>query len=346
MKIIFIGTSDLAVPALDALKEKGHEILAVLTQPDKGSGRGKNIRFSPVKEAALKWNLPILQPEQIRAEEVQKQIQELKPDLFVVASYGQKIPQEMMDLAPYGCINIHPSLLPKYRGAAPIVGPILNGDAKTGTSIMRLAQQLDAGNILAQEEIVLDPKETVPSLEPKLAALGAKLLLSVISRMENGTLEEVPQKEEEATYIRQITKEEGRIDFSDPAVTIERQVRAYAPWPSAYTTLEGKTFKIWDADAIGPSDVTEPQADAAGPRAPGSQVQEAKRCPMHEMCHPDGRYDHVVPGTVMYVGKKTLIVQCGEGCLSLQEVQLEGKKRMTIEEFLRGKKIEQGLRFG
>ncbi|MBO7730559.1 MAG: methionyl-tRNA formyltransferase [Lachnospiraceae bacterium] len=310
MRTIFIGTSELAVPALNALKEHGHEILAVITQPDRGSGRGKNIRFSPVKEEALKWNLPILQPEKIRAEEVQKQIQELNPDLFVVASYGQKIPQEIMELAPYGCINIHPSLLPKYRGAAPVVGPILNGDVKTGVSIMRLAQQLDAGNVLAQEEIVLDPKETVPSLEPKLAALGAKLLLSVIEQMENGTVEETAQTEAEATYIRQITKEEGKIDFSYPAEKIERMVRAYAPWPSAYTYLDNKTFKIWAADAAESED-------------------NAK-----------------APGTVVYVDKKNLHVQCGEGVLALKEVQIEGKKRMTIEEFLRGKKIETGMHFG
>ena len=310
MRTIFIGTSELAVPALNALKEHGHEILAVITQPDRGSGRGKNIRFSPVKEEALKWNLPILQPEKIRAEEVQKQIQELNPDLFVVASYGQKIPQEIMELAPYGCINIHPSLLPKYRGAAPVVGPILNGDVKTGVSIMRLAQQLDAGNVLAQEEIVLDPKETVPSLEPKLAALGAKLLLSVIEQMENGTVEETAQTEAEATYIRQITKEEGKIDFSYPAEKIERMVRAYAPWPSAYTYLDNKTFKIWAADAAESED-------------------NAK-----------------APGTVVYVDKKNLLVQCGEGVLALKEVQIEGKKRMTIEEFLRGKKIETGMHFG
>ncbi len=310
MRIIFIGTSDLAVPALDALKEQGHEILAVITQPDRGSGRGKNIRFSPVKEEALKWNLPILQPEQISAQEVQKQIQEMRPELFVVASYGQKIPQEVMDFATYGCINIHPSLLPKYRGAAPIVGPILNGDAKTGVSIMRLAKQLDAGNILAQEELLLDPKETVPTLEPKLAALGAKLLLSVIEQMENGTVQETAQTEAEATYIRQITKEEGKIDFSDPAEKIERMVRAYAPWPSAYTFLENKTFKVWAAD-----------------------VAECEE-------------DVKAPGTVVYVDKKNLFVQCGDGVLALKEVQIEGKKRMTIEEFLRGKKIETGMHFG
>lgn len=311
MRIVYIGTSDLAVPALEALIEYGHKILAVITQPDRGSGRGKNIRFSPLKEAALQKDLLILQPEKIGGEDAKKQIKELDPDLFVVASYGQKIPQEVMMLAPYGCINIHPSLLPKYRGAAPLVGPILNGDEKTGVSIIRLSEQLDAGNILAQEEILLDPKETVPSLEPKVAALGASLLISVIERMENDSLEETEQKEAEATYIKQITKEEGKIDFTEPAAIIERKVRAYTPWPSAYTSLEGKTFKIWAADVA---------------------EYENEECSL--------------PGEVLYVDKKTLLIQSGEGVLALKEVQMEGKKRMTIEEFLRGKKIEKGLRFG
>ena len=329
MRIVYIGTSEIAVPALLALIEAGHEICAVITQPDKESGRGKNIRFSPVKEAALDKGLCVLQPERIGAEEVFGQIRDLAPDLFVVASYGQKIPQAVMDLAPYGCINIHPSLLPKYRGAAPLVGPILNGDAETGVSIMRLVQQLDAGNILAQEAFALDPKETVETLEPKAAALGAKLLLSVVERLSEGSIEETAQKEEEATYIRQITKEEGRINFAEPATVIERKVRAYAPWPSAYTTLDQKTFKIWAADVT------------------GSQVPEDKQCPMHGKCHPQGHGEgRILPGTVTYADKKTLIVKCGQECLSLQEVQLEGKKRMGIEEFLRGKKIEKGFVFG
>lgn len=334
MRIIYIGTSEIAVPALSALTDAGHEICAVITQPDKGSGRGKHIRFSPVKEAAMEKSLLTLQPEKIGAEEIIGQIRELAPDLFVVASYAQKIPEEIIALAPYGCINIHPSLLPKYRGASPLVGPILNGDEETGVSIMRIAKQLDAGNILAQETLPLDPKETVETLEPRAAALGAKLLVSVIEELTNGSVMETAQKEEEATYIRQITKEEGEIDFSEPACVIERKIRAYAPWPSAYTKLENKTFKIWAADVVGPAeDVDETKSGS-------------KRCPMHEKCHPDGHGQNILPGTVAFAGKKTLIVQCGKGCLSLKEVQLEGKKRMTIEEFLRGKKIEKGFVFG
>lgn len=311
MKIVFIGTSELALPALKELLEHGHEILAVVTQPDRVSGRGKSIHFSPVKEEALQQGLLVLQPERIGTEEFQTQMQKLMPDLFVVASYGQKIPSKLMDVAPFGCINIHPSLLPKYRGALPLAGPILNGDEKTGVTIMRLSDQLDAGNILAQETYTLDPKETVLTLEPKLSCLGAKLLLSVVEQMENGTVEEKRQIEEDATYIGQITKEDGRIDFSESAQKIERMIRAFTPWPSAYTALDNKTFKIWAAD------VTAIEHETAAE-----------------------------PGIVIYVDKKNLMVQCGKDALSLKEVQIEGKKKMTIEEFLRGKKIETGMHLG
>ena len=329
MRIVYIGTSDIAVPALLALIEKGHEVAAVITQSDKGSGRGKNIRFSPVKDAALQNGILLLQPERIGEEEVLEKVRTMGPDLFVVASYAQKIPEEFITLAPYGCINIHPSLLPKYRGAAPLAGPILNGDEETGVSIMRIAEKLDSGNILAQEKIRLDPKETAQTLERKTAELGAGLLLSVIEGLEKGSVEEIEQKEEDATYIRQIAKEEGRIDFSEPAEVIERKIRAFIPWPSAYTTLEGKTFKIWAADVT------------------AAKVPEDKRCPLHETCHPHGAGEEaILPGTVTYADKKTLIVKCGKGCLSLTEVQLEGKKRMTVEEFLRGRKIEKGFVFG
>ena len=329
MRIVYIGTSDIAVPALLALMDAGYEIPAVITQPDKVSGRGKTVHFSPVKEAALEKGLFVLQPERIAENEVCEKIKSLSPDLFVVASYAQKIPDEVIALAPYGCINIHPSLLPKYRGAAPLAGPILNGDDVTGVSIMRIAAKLDAGNILAQEEIKLDPKETVETLEPKAAARGAELLLRVVKGLEEGNIKEVEQKEEEATYIRQIAKEEGRIDFSEPAQMIERKVRAYAPWPSAYTSLDGKTFKIWAAVVT------------------GSKVPADKKCPMHAKCHPEGHPARdIAPGTVTYVDKKTLIVKCGKDCLDLKEVQLEGKRRMGIEEFLRGRKIEKDFVFG
>lgn len=309
MRIIYLGTSDIAVPALQALIQSDQEVVAVVTQPDKSSGRGKNIRFSPVKEAALAASLPILQPERIKEEQVQSQLKELSPDLLVVTAYSQKIPDEVIAIAPYGCINIHPSLLPKYRGAAPLIGAILNGEEKTGVTIMRIAAELDAGNILAQEELLIDPDDTLRTLEPKAAELGARMLLDVIRQMENGTLKETPQDPESATYMKTISKEAGKIDFSQPAKQIQCQIRAFDPWPSAYTSLEGKTFKFWAADVV-------------------------------------ENTEEIEPGTVVYVDKKTLIVKCGKDALSLREVQMEGKKRMSTEEFLRGKKVEAGSCFG
>ena len=309
MRIIYLGTSDIAVPPLKALIDSDQEVVAVVTQPDKSSGRGKNIRFSPVKEAALAAGLPVLQPEKIKEEEVQSELKQLRPDLFVVTAYSQKIPDDVIHIAPYGCINIHPSLLPKYRGAAPLIGAILNGEEVTGVTIMRIAAELDAGNILAQEELPIEPDDTLRTLEPKAAALGAKMLLNVIGQIEKGTLSEREQDPAAATYMKTISKEAGKIDFSEPAKRIQCQIRAFDPWPSAYTSLEGRTFKFWAADVV-------------------ENTEDAE------------------PGTVVFVDKKTLIVKCGEDALSLREVQMEGKKRMSTEEFLRGKKVETGLRFG
>ncbi|MBO4834699.1 MAG: methionyl-tRNA formyltransferase [Lachnospiraceae bacterium] len=309
MRVIYLGTSDIAVPGLEALIHSKQEVVAVVTQPDKISGRGKNIRFSPVKEAALAAGLPVLQPERIKEEAVQNELKERNPDLFVVTAYSQKIPDEVIQIAPYGCINIHPSLLPKYRGAAPLIGAILNGEEVTGVTIMRIAAELDAGNILAQEKLVIEPDDTLRTLEPKAAELGARMLLEVIEQMEQGTLSETEQDPAEATYMKTISKEAGKIDFSQPAKQIRCQIRAFDPWPSAYTSLEGKTFKFWAADVV-------------------------------------ENTEDIEPGTVVYADKKTLVVKCGEDALSLREVQMEGKKRMSVEEFLRGKKVEAGFHFG
>ncbi|MCQ2529732.1 MAG: methionyl-tRNA formyltransferase [Lachnospiraceae bacterium] len=310
MNITFIGTSDIAVPSLQALIASEHNVLAVVTQPDKGSGRGRSVKFSPVKETAVNAEIPVMQPEKVGEDSVLDELEQLQPDLFVVVSYAQKLPKRLLEMGKYGCINVHPSLLPKYRGAGPLIGPILNGDEVTGVTIMEMADRLDAGDILAQEEFPLDPKETVSSLEEKAAAKGAEMLLKVIAGLEAGTIVPQPQNEAEHTYMKQISKEAGRIDFSKPAVEIERMIRALNPWPTAYTSLEGKTFKLWDANVI-----------------PDSAEQEK-------------------PGTVIATGKNLLTVKCGDGCLQLKEVQMEGKKRMAIADFLRGKKIEVGTVFG
>ena len=310
MKIIFIGTPEIAIPSLEILADSKHEIACVITQPDKASGRGQELKYSPVKKAAIELNLNIIQPEKISDEKVVEQIKGINPDLLVVVAYAQKIPESLLNIN-YGCINIHPSLLPKYRGADPIRGPILNGDKTSGVTIMQMADKLDSGDILAQEELELDEKETAFTLEPKLSQLGAKMLLNVLEKIENNEIKKIKQNDIESTYVSQISKQAGVIDFNNSASYIERQVRALNPWPSAFTTFEGKTFKIWDADVL---------------------VKD--------------EFDDEKNGSVVYADKKEVHIKCGQGILKINEVQLEGKKRMNIEEFLRGKKIERGFIFG
>ncbi len=307
MRIIFMGTPQLAVPALEKLIESKHEIVAVVTQPDKESGRGRKVSFSPVKETAMAAGLNILQPNSVRKDDVLDELEALQPDLFVVAAYAKLLPPRLLEMGKKGCINIHPSLLPKYRGAAPLRGPILNGDEFTGVTIMKMAEEFDAGDILLQKSFRMDPKETVTTLEPKVSQLGAEMLMEVIDQIEAGTVTATKQDDSQATYYKQIDKEEGRIDFTRPAVEIERMARANDPWPSAFTTMDGKTFKIWLADAV----------------------------------DEDGE-----PGIVKFADKKSVLIGTGQGCLKPLEVQIEGKKRMTMEEFLRGRKIEQGYEFG
>ena len=313
MKVIFMGTPLLAATALEKLIGSKHEVLAVVTQPDKASGRGMKTTYSPVKQTALDAGIRILQPVSIRDGDDAEEIRALNADIFVVAAFSQLLPKWFLEIAPKGCINIHPSLLPKYRGASPLRGPIINGDPTFGVTIMKMAEKLDAGDILLQKEFPMEEKETVDTLTPKAAKIGAEMLIEALEGIEAGTITQIPQDDAQSSYITQLKKEDGRIRFADPADMIERQIRACAPWPSAFTKLGGKTFKIWDAD-----------------------VKDL----------PEGAQASGVPGTVVYVDKKNLYIECGVDCLSLNEVQMEGKKRMTIEEFLRGRKIEKGSVFG
>ncbi len=313
MKIVFFGTPEIAVPALKALIESRHEVVGVVTQPDRPSGRGMTTKYSPVKQAALEADIPVLQPASIKNRDEEDAIRALNADLFVVIAFSQLLPKWFLEIAPYGCINIHPSMLPKYRGAAPLRGAILNGDTTFGVTIMKMAEKLDAGDILLQKEFPMEKKETVVTLTPKAAKIGAEMLLEVVDSIEAGTAKATPQDEAQQSYIKQLDKEDGRIRFEKSAECIERQIRGCTPWPSAFTKLSGKTFKIWDADVV----------DA-----------------------PEGVECTGVPGTVIYADKRTVLVECSGSCLSLKEVQMEGKKRMGIEEFLRGKKLEKGFVFG
>ena len=312
MNIIFLGTPELASKALNKLNNGHHDILAVVTQPDRQSGRGRKIIYSPVKQFAIDNDLKILQYEKISDEEALNELESLHPDVFVCVAYAQKLPDRLLNMAPYGCINLHPSLLPRYRGSAPLRGAILNGDKRSGVTIMQLSSEWDAGDILLQREFDIDPKDTVLSLEDKVNAIGGDMLNEVLDSFENGTVHPVPQDHSKATYIKQITKQEGLINFEDPAELIERQIRACIPWPSAFTSLNGKTFKIYDAD----------------------------------VCEDIQASDSFTAGQAVEVSKNRLIVKCGTGSLKLNEVQLEGKKRMPACDFLRGYAINTGDIFG
>lgn len=316
MKIIFMGTPEIAVPALETLIASDHDVIAVITQPDQKSGRGMSLRLSPVKETALKYDIPVYQPEKISDSSFLDLLESLGADIFAVAAYAQKIPDRLLAMAPYGCINLHPSLLPKYRGSGPLRGPILNGDEVSGVTIMKLVTEWDAGDILLQRSFPLDPEETSETLEEKCSQLGAQMMLEVINGLEKGSITPIAQDHSQATYLKQITKEAGSVDFHDSAVQIERQVRACIPWPSAYTQLGGKTFKIWKAKAC--PDLPE-----------GVSLPEGAK-----------------PGSVVYADRNQFLLLTGEGYLKPLVVQLEGKKKMPVEEFLRGRKIMQGEQLG
>ena len=304
MKIIYMGTPDFAVEALEALASSRHEVTAVFTQPDKPKGRGKAMQFTPVKEVALRENIPVYQPKKVRDPEVIQKIRELAPDVLVVVAFGQIIPQEILDIAPYGCINVHGSLLPKYRGAAPIQWAVIDGEKVT---TMQMDAGLDTGDMLLKTVVPLDEKETGGSLFDKLSKAGADLLLKTLDALENGTVTPQKQGESPTAYAKMLTKDMGAIDWNRPAKELERLIRGLNPWPSAYTKLNGKTLKIWAADVCGQT---------------GEKAQ---------------------PGTVLKAEKDEFLIQTGEKILSVKELQLEGKKRMDTAAFLRGCHLEKGM---
>ena len=307
MKIVYMGTPDFAVPPLRALAESEYEIAAVVTQPDKPKGRGKTLLPTPVKEEALKYKIPVYQPEKVRDPEFGKLLEKIRPDVIVVAAFGQIIPKSILDLPKYGCINIHASLLPKYRGAAPIQQAVIDGEKESGVTIMRMGTgPVDTGDMIAKAVVPLAKDETGGSLFDKLALTGAELLIKTLPSIFDGTAVYEKQPEESPTpYASMITKQMGLLDFSRSAAELERLVRGMNPWPSAYTWLNGKSLKVWKSEAVS------------------------------ESCG-------AAPGTIVAVDKSGIRVACGRGILVLKEVQLEGKKRMETEAFLRGYRIAPG----
>ena len=307
MRIVFMGTPDFSVPALEALVEGGHEVVAAITQPDKPKGRGKAVLMTPVKEKAMELGIPVYQPVKVREPEFVEKLRQMEPDAIVVVAFGQILPKSILEIPRYGCVNIHASLLPKYRGAAPIQWAVIDGERESGVTTMFMNEGLDTGDMLEKEAVTLDPKETGGSLHDKLSAIGGRLILSTLKGLEDGTLKGTPQTDEGTCYAKMLKKSLGDIDWTMDAAAIERLIRGLNPWPSAYTCLHGKTLKIWDGDVL-------------------------------------EREYGVEPGTVAEVAKDRLVVQTGQGSLAIRSLQLEGKKRMDAGDFLRGYAVEAGTR--
>ena len=311
LRLVFMGTPDFAVPSLQALLDGEDTVVGVCTQPDQPAGRGMVLRPSPVKVCALAHQVPVFQPPKLRSvPEVLEQLTTWHPDLIVIAAYGKILPTTILDLPLHGCINVHASLLPKYRGAAPIQWAIADGEAETGITIMQVSQQMDAGDILLQKATPITPHETGGSLHDKLATLGAEALSEALALFKQKKLVAQPQDEAQVTYAALIKKEDGRIDWTQDAVRIERRIRAFHPWPSAFTTVQGKLLKIYSA------------------RVEQSPVSSS------------------VPGTMLASAPDQLLIATGSGALALEEVQLAGKKRLPIAAFLKGHPQTPGTVFG
>jgi methionyl-tRNA formyltransferase len=311
MRIVFFGTPAFAVPTLSALLESSHEVVGVVTQPDKPRGRGQRVTDAPVKALAVQRGLPVLQPERLGRDTFEEPFTALHGDLGVVAAYGKILPQWLLDTPQLGMINVHASLLPKYRGAAPVQRAVMNGEPETGVTIMRVVKALDAGPMMARVVRPIGPNDTSDVIERELAVLGAGLLVKVVDDLEAGRAQETPQDEAQATYAHRLTKDEGLLDFSLPAGTIHNRVRGLRPWPTAYTFHCGQRIVIHHA--------TISETPATG----------------------------VDPGTVITAGRGGITVACGNGtAIDILQLQPEGRRSMSARDYLAGHGVLVGQRFG
>ena len=309
MRVIFMGTPDFATGTLEEIVLAGHEVVGVVTQPDKPKGRGKTLMPTPVKEVAMKYELPVYQPKKVREPEFVEILRSLKPDVMVVAAFGQIISKEILEMPKYGCINVHASLLPAYRGAAPIQWAVINGEKESGVTIMQMDEGIDTGDMIEKVVVSIAEDETGGSLFEKLSQAGAKLCVKVLKALEEGKAVREKQPEESTTpYAKMIDKKMGAINWENSAKEIEQLIRGLNPWPSAYTKLQGKTLKIWKAEVL-------------------------------------FEHSHDAPGQVVQVTKDSIVVQTGQGRLKILELQLEGKKRMDAASFLRGYALKEGESF-
>lgn len=310
MNIVFMGTPDFAAQTLEMLIQEEYSICAVVTQPDKPKGRGAKQAMPPVKELALKHDIPVLQPVKIKKDETfYKHIQSLNPDIIIVVAFGQILPQSILDIPRYGCINIHGSLLPKYRGAAPIQWSIINQERTTGVTIMYMDEGMDTGDMLFKKEIPISPQETYLSLHDKMKIVGAETLKQVLPQIVSGELTREKQQDAQATYAPMISKELGQIDWEKSSDEIDALVRGLNPWPTAYTYYKGEVMKIWQAQQI--------------------DLSSGVTC-----------------GKIVEVGKSGMIVQTSKGGLLIEEIQMPNKKRMPVSEYIKGNTLDIGIKLG
>ncbi len=310
LSLVFFGTPDFALESLKAITASRHKVLAVVCQPDKRSGRGrKKLEIPPVKLFAQEMNLPVLQPESAKDEHFLETLESFQAEAFCVAAYGMILPRRLIDMPPLGTYNAHGSLLPRWRGAAPINQSILSGDTETGITIQKVAFKLDSGDILLQQSTPISQDDTAATLRARLAGIAGECFVEALNRLAEGTATLTAQDEGQVTYVKQINKEDAQIDWSRSAQEIDRMVRAYVPWPVAYTSLDGKQLRLFKTKVL---------ADSHGGK----------------------------PGEVVHVGRTSLEVACGEGSLSLLEVQVQGKKPMPVASFLNGARLSPGQMVG
>lgn len=306
MKIAFMGTPEFAVTVLEGLLNTKHEVGLVATQPDKAKNRGKKIQYTPVKEKALEHNIKVLQPEKVRGnEEFLEELKDYRPDIIVVAAYGQILPKEVLELPKYGCVNVHASLLPRLRGAAPIQRAIIEGDEETGVTIMQMSEGLDTGDMLAKESIKIGTMN-YSMLHDALAEIGARLMVYTLDLIEEGKISPEPQDDSKSSYAKMVFKQEGKIDFTRQPEAVERLIRGFDPWPGAFCEYEDMVMKLWKAQPL---------------------------------CENTGKE----PGTIIEVSARGIKIACGDGALLVSEIQIPGKKRVAVSEYLKGNQIKEGI---
>lgn len=301
-----MGTPEFAVTVLEGLLNTKHEVGLVATQPDKAKNRGKKIQYTPVKEKALEHNIKVLQPEKVRGnEEFLEELKDYRPDIIVVVAYGQILPKEVLELPKYGCINVHASLLPRLRGAAPIQRAIIEGDEETGVTIMQMSEGLDTGDMLAKESIKIGTMN-YSMLHDALAEIGARLMVYTLDLIEEGKISPKPQDDSKSSYAKMVFKQEGKIDFTRQPEAVERLIRGFDPWPGAFCEYEDMVMKLWKAQPL---------------------------------CENTGKE----PGTIIEVSARGIKIACGDGALLVSEIQIPGKKRVAVSEYLKGNQIKEGI---